>query len=134
VSWYAKASPRVLQRVANALNVNSQVVRSEMYGMLQTPDGRTGVKYPHLPNQSSAPGEPPAPQRYRLANSIAVVKEATADSLYADTGPRPESFRGRAYYPGFLEYGTRKMAPRPFVRPTADKVAKMFQSQGIKVQ
>ena len=134
MSWASKADPRVRERVARALNVNAQKVRSEMYGMLQTPDGRTGIKYPHLKNRSSAPGEPPAPQSRRLANSIAVLKEATPNSLYADTGPREQSFRGRAFYAGFLEYGTRKMKPRPFVRPTADKVAKLWRSQGIKVQ
>ena len=134
MSWYAKASPQVLQRVANALNVNSQVVRSEMYDLVQLPPTRTGVKYPNLRNTSSAPGEPPAPQSNRLANSIAVLKEATAASLYADTGPRPQSFRQSAFYAAFLEYGTRRMQPRPFVRPTADKVRKLWRSQGIKVQ
>ena len=134
MSWASRADPRVRERVARALNVNAEVVRAEMYTLVQLPPARSGVKYPGLRNRSSAPGEPPAPQSNRLANSIAVIKRATAQDLTADTGPRPQSFPDY-YYASVMEYGTRdgRIKQRPYVRPTADKVAKLWRSQGIRV-
>lgn len=134
MSWASKAGPEIRAKVARALNINANVILAEIGGRIdQSNNTRSGVKYPHLPNRSSAPGEPPAFQSGRLRNSIAVTKEATPNDLTADTGPRIESFRGRAYYPAFLEFGTRRMRPRPYMRPAADAVRKLWRSQGIKV-
>jgi HK97 gp10 family phage protein len=120
-------------KVARALNVNARVVETEILKQIdQTNNRRSGVKYPNLPNQSSAPGEAPAFQSGRLRNSIAVVKRATPDDLVAETGPRVQSFPD-AYYAAFLEYGTRKMQPRPYMRPAAAAVSVIFRGTGIKV-
>jgi hypothetical protein len=150
VSWYATAGPEILRKTANALNVNAEVVRAEMYGLLERnrvgrgrvytqyfrTNRRTGGIFPvgdrPTPHRASAPGDPPARDVGRLMESIAVTKRATAEDLTAETGPRKQSFQG-AYYAAFLEYGTRKIEPRPFVRPTADAVAALWRREGIWV-
>lgn len=133
MSWASKAGPGIRAKVARALNVNANVILSEISDRIdQSNNSRSGVKYPNLPNRSSAPGESPAYQFGRLRNSIAVTKEATPDDLSADTGPRVQSFPD-AYYAAFLEFGTRRMEPRPYMRPAADAVRKLWRGQGIKV-
>jgi len=54
------------------------------------------------PHRASAPGEPPADRSGRLMRSLVVV----ADRL-ASTAP----------YARYLEHGTARMAPRPFIGP-----------------
>lgn len=58
--------------------------------------------------QTSAPGEPPADDRGMLANSIEVDVDPTQFNLTLSAG---------APYAHELEYGTRHMLPRPFLRP-----------------
>lgn len=135
MSYYSKAAPRLNKRIADALNVNASVISSKISDQIdQSNNGRTGVKYPNLPNRSSAPGEPPAYQRGRLRNSIAIVKEATPTDLTADTGPRKESFPDY-YYAYVLEYGNRtgSLEQRPYMRPAADAARKHFRRSGLKV-
>ena len=132
MSYYSRAAPNLTVKVARALNVNAEIVRSEMYGLLERNKVGRGVHYPGLPRRSSAPYDPPARQYGRLQESIAVVKRATPNDLTADTGPRTQSFPD-AYYAAFLEYGTRRMMPRPFVRPTASIATQLFRNSGIKV-
>ena len=78
---------------------------------------KTGVVYklydPKRIHQASAPGQAPAQDQGGLSGSIkasAGPAKLTA-TLVAD-----------APYAVHLEYGTRKMAPRPFMRPAVDKV------------
>jgi HK97 gp10 family phage protein len=54
-------------------------------------------------HQASAPGEVPANRTGRLANSVG----------YEATGHHTLRFGEEAEYAGYLERGTRKMAPRP---------------------
>lgn len=149
MSYIDKAAPTLYPKVARALNVNAEVVRAEMYGLLErnrVGRGRTyttffrtaksGKLFPvgerKAPHQASAPGDAPARDTGRLMESIAVTKRATPASLVAETGPRVGAFKG-AFYPAFLEYGTRKIKPRPFVRPTAGRVRAIFAGTGVKV-
>ena len=151
MSWYATAGPGILRKTANALNVNAEVVRAEMYGLLERnrvgrgrlytqylrTNRRTGGVFPigdrPTPHRASAPGDPPARDTGRLMESIAVTKRATAQDLTSETGPRTQSFPDK-YYAAFMEYGTRKIAPRPFVRPTANAVAALWRREGIRVE
>lgn len=63
----------------------------------------------------------PDPQTRTLERNIyrAYVPERSTDErkVYV-VGPR----KSVAFYWKFLEYGTSKMAPQPFIRPTADRV------------
>jgi len=64
-------------------------------------------------HQASAPGEPPANDLGFLASSMRI--DVTAKFAVDLSAVAP--------YAVFLEYGTRKMAPRPFLRPAGDKAA-----------
>jgi len=103
-------------KLARGLNVRAEALRSEIYNVLEQSQHGSGRHYPGNPRRSSAPGESPARQTGRLQESIAVLSRATPDNLEASVGPRPQSYSRTAPYPVFLEFGTRRMAPRPFVR------------------
>lgn len=71
--------------------------------------GRIVKRYhPERIHQASAPGEHPANDRGMLANSIEVDVDPTQFNLTISAG---------APYAQELEYGTRWMLPRPFLRP-----------------
>jgi HK97 gp10 family phage protein len=105
--------------VANQINVavyaSAQQVRTEAIKSIQ--DGeKTGRVYKHgtVTHRASAPGEAPASDTGRLVNSI---------TAYA--GGNGEAFtvagRGTVTYAPLLEFGTSKMAPRPFMLPALEK-------------
>lgn len=73
---------------------------------------RTGYKTePHRTHQASAPGDAPAVNTGRLRQSITAVQ---IKPLHWRVGTNVD-------YALFLEFGTRRMAPRPFLRPAADR-------------
>lgn len=75
---------------------------------------RSGKKYKRLPNRSSAPGEAPATQSGTLR------REWSEDTLME--GNRMVSrLTSNTEYAGYLEDGTRKMEPRPYVERIIDK-------------
>lgn len=62
-------------------------------------------------HQASAPGEPPATDTGRLVNSI--VGDAKV------IGKQVQGYlEARTDYAGYLEFGTRKLAARPFMTPS----------------
>lgn len=64
--------------------------------------------------QASAPGEPPAVRTGRLLNGFkAQINNTTSGLSVRITNSAP--------YAAMLEYGTKKMAPRPFMRPALEK-------------
>jgi hypothetical protein len=66
---------------------------------------KTGTWYPKNPRRSSAPGESPASQSGKLINSKRITGRGRKWKLQY-TAPHAVK----------LEFGTWKMAPRPFVR------------------
>lgn len=75
----------------------------------------------HVP---SRPGQPPNNDTGVLANNIEVVNKR----------PGVVEVSSNAPYSEHLEYGTSKMAARPFMRPTRDKMEKpvrAFVQRGI---
>jgi hypothetical protein len=123
----AEAKARIEQKLVNGLNARAEALRAEWYTILQIPPTRTGIQYPGLPNRSSASGEPPAPQSRRLQESIAVLSRATQAEPVSTVGPRPEAFSGLAPYPVYLEFGTRRMAPRPSARQAVNAFRQKVQ-------
>jgi HK97 gp10 family phage protein len=65
-------------------------------------------------HQASAPGEPPATDTGRLLNSIVGDAKVVGKQVqgYLDA---------RTAYAGYLEFGTRRMAARPFMTPAVMK-------------
>jgi HK97 gp10 family phage protein len=74
--------------------------------ILETP--KTGVMYGS--HQASAPGEPPASETGRLILSFRVTTELD------DVRPKVR-VSTQSLYAKYLEYGTSRMAARPFMRP-----------------
>jgi len=77
---------------------------------------KSGVVYdlynPRRTHKASAAGEPPATDTGFLASNI--VLDVDADGLGA-------SVESRADYSSFLEFGTSKMAARPFMQPALEE-------------
>lgn len=63
-----------------------------------------------------------------LLDSITADRQASMDGLfvYADAGPSREANRG-AFKAPWIESGTVKMSPQPFVGPAADRVLPEFE-------
>lgn len=50
----------------------------------------------------------------------------SGNQVYADAGPDP-SANDQSFVSRFLEYGTVKMSPKPFVGPAADQIIPEFE-------
>lgn len=87
--------------------------------------GKTGKQYGK--HRASAPGEAPASDTGTLVRGIT-----------ARVGSEPLSYEVHsvADYAGFLEYGTSKMAARPYMQPaatkSADKIVKLVADELMK--
>lgn len=81
-----------------------------------TQGAKNGVQYelynPRRTHKSSAAGEPPASDTGYLVNNI---------FLNVDNDGLGASVESRAEYSGFLEFGTQKMAARPFLQPALEE-------------
>ncbi len=101
--------------LALALMAQGEAQKSIMRGP------KTGRVYKRgkVSHQASAPGEAPANDLGFLVNN---VKAEVTGELVAST-------LSLAPYSVHLEYGTRKMAARPFLRPAGEKVK--AQAQGV---
>lgn len=110
VRWNRGIEERVRQAVAQEVVRQTEEVRNEVIRLiLDTP--KTGRLYPRRGgkmHQASAPGEAPANDYGRLLNSI-----RTDYDLTTCVGTVTASTK----YAAFLEYGTARMAPRPYMRP-----------------
>lgn len=63
----------------------------------------------------------------RLRSSIRLEK--VSDLAYVVVAGHPVKEKGRPYYAPFVEFGTRRMAPRPFMRPAADRAVQTIRSR-----
>ena|SRR3990167_8198414 len=89
----------------------TESIRNEMIRLiLETP--KTGRVYTRwgVSHQASAPGEPPASDLGQLVNSIRTSYEPQDLIGIVHVG---------AKHGEYLEFGTARMAPRPFARPAA---------------
>ena len=68
---------------------------------------------------ASAPGEAPASRTGTLRNAIS--RAVNKAKLTAVVGPRLLGKNPDKQYPLWLEFGTKKMAPRPFMAPTIQR-------------
>ena len=102
--------------VANALNRGAILVHSEAITTVQK-GGRSGEVYKRkkIEHQASAAGEAPKSDTGNLAKNIVLnaAKKKGAQLI--------ATVESRASYSRALEYGTRKMEPRPFMQPSYEK-------------
>lgn len=96
-----------------------EAVREEATSLMQN-SPRSGRIYQRrgVVHKASGPGEPPAPDTGALIASI-------------QTSVDPQNLSGNVNFggpAGYLEYGTIKMAPRPFARPAAEHKRAEIQS------
>ena len=95
----------------------AQLIRGEAIKSIQT-GAKSGVMYqmynPRREHRASAPGQAPASDTGNLVSKI-VVKQKSANVTNVESN---------ANYSAFLEYGTSKMQPRPFMLPAFEKSKK----------
>lgn len=103
------------KRVRKAIfKAAATVERNAKLAIQQAPRG--GKALNRMKEHRSAPGEPPATETGNLVNSI--QQENIQDGIRVFVGAR---------YGADLEYGTKKMAARPFWRPAVEKGKKIFE-------
>ena len=95
----------------------AQLIRGEAIKSIQT-GAKSGVVYqmynPRREHRASAPGQAPASDTGNLVSKI-IVKQKTRNITNVESN---------ADYSAFLEYGTSKMEPRPFMLPAFEKSKK----------
>ena len=95
----------------------AQLIRGEAIKSIQQ-GAKSGIVYekynPRRTHRASAPGESPASDTGNLVSKI-IVKQQSKDKVNVESN---------ANYSAFLEYGTSKMQPRPFMLPAFEKSKK----------
>lgn len=113
---------RLRQAAFRGVVRGTELVRDEAVSLiLNTPKTGRVRRDGHV---QSAPGEPPASDTGRLINSITTRYDADNLTGVVNVG---------AKHGLFLEYGTQKMEPRPFLRPALankrQEVAALVQAE-----
>ena len=102
-----------------------QLIRTEAIKSIQT-GSKSGVLYqmynPRREHRASAPGQAPASDTGNLVSKI-IVRQKSQDVT---------SVESNANYSAFLEYGTSKMQPRPFMLPAFEKSKKPITEATFK--
>src|SRR4051812_5695027 len=102
-------SDKLRRSVMQEIVKGTEDIRNESISLILNTE-KTGRVYRHrgVEHQASAPGEPPASDTGRLVNSI---------STAYDFDNMSGSIVVSVDYGFYLEYGTEKMEPRPYLRP-----------------
>lgn len=113
-------SDEVRAEVGKAVTGTAIMLRADVVERIQRGPA-SGVVYtkknPNRVHQASAPGEAPATDTGRLANSIE----------FDQIGPLTATVGSSLLYALYLEYGTTRMAPRPYFRPAVEAVRPKFE-------
>jgi HK97 gp10 family phage protein len=114
VNWYG---PQVVDAVKasaeDGLNKLSEAIAKTARDSMRLP--KHGKHYKGAVTRSSAPYEPPAIQTAALKNSVQWVKPRELTRHVGSFGLK--TGKDDAKYPLYLELGTSKMDPRPWLRP-----------------
>lgn len=112
-------TPAIEREVQQVLDVTGLKLRGDIIKDIQRSPatGKTYRKYsPNRTHRASAPGEPPASDTGRLANSI----------VFKSDGRLSVSVGSDLAYAAYLEFGTSRMAPRPAWTPAVENERKPF--------
>ena len=92
----------------------AQLIRGEAIKSIQQ-GAKSGIVYekynPRRTHRASAPGEAPASDTGNLVSKIIIRQD----------GKDKTNVESNAHYSAYLEYGTSKMEPRPFMFPAFEK-------------
>lgn len=127
----AKATQAVQQEIDKQLDIalfaSGKHVEKEAKESILSGD-KTGRIYQRrsVTHRASAPGEAPASDTGRLVNSINVYLDKAAKTALVIAG------RGSVKYATMLEFGTLKMAARPFMHPALEKSRAWIQERLAK--
>ena len=106
---------KIINQAENLVYDGSVYMAEEMKKSISS-GAKSGKKYGN--HTSSAPGQSPANWTGKLLKSIKVQKSKGIAFVYVT-----------AKYAEFLEFGTSKMRPRPFIIPAFIKTKKMIQDK-----
>jgi len=108
------------KELTDIIRGGGQFIRGEAIRSIQSgpKSGRVYKKYnPTRTHTASAPGQAPASDTGNLVSNI----------MSFDKGKETTMVESRADYSKFLEFGTSKILPRPFMFPASEKGAKKIQ-------
>jgi len=117
-STFRGMTTRLRPEVERVVKAYAQKIRSDAINSMRrsTPSGRTykikGKRKKAREHRASAPGQPPAVDTGRLWSSI--TADFRDDGLTGEVGPT-------VFYGKYLELGTSRMAPRPFMEPALEQ-------------
>lgn len=120
---FGRAAAEAEQRLPGALLTAGLVLEREIKLQLSHPGTGRIYKRRSISHQASAPGEPPAPDTGSLRNSIG--HEAVGDVLRVGSA--------MAVVPEALEFGTQRIAPRPFMRPALE-IARQDMTDAVVIE
>ena len=122
------------KNLAKALQRSVVAVQDEVISLLSRPG--TGIVYPRptIDHVASSPRMPPASDTGTLRNSITTRIVREKDTLIGQITAFASDGSGRNYAK-HLEFGTTRMAKRPFMHPALrsqeGKIRKIFKEQGL---
>jgi len=103
----------------------AQQIRGEAIKSIQS-GAKSGIVYekynPRRTHRASAPGEAPASDTGNLVSKI-MVRQITKDKVAVESN---------AHYSAYLEYGTSRMQPRPYMLPAFEKSKRPIQQATFK--
>ncbi len=102
------AQKRMVEAVHAVRNTTLKMLSGQRHGRIYTIPGT------HKTYTASSPGEPPAQRLGELRQSVSTLVVGRGDNLTGAVGTDKE-------YGLMLEYGTKNMAPRPWLRPSFEK-------------
>jgi len=112
----------VTVRVDRAVAETAEAAANDAKASMAMSKSGTIYKRRGISHQASAPGEPPALDIGRLVGSVRVTR---LGSMRWAMGPNTE-------YAEALEYGTRKMGARPFLRPAVERARPVFMAKVLE--
>lgn len=113
-----KTNEVIKNKIPNAIKLCCEQVRSTMLDDMEKTPVNSDVSYYNynksVPHHPSLPGNPPAPDSGNLRKSIHYTVEGSGKDTVGRVGTDVK-------YGKYLEFGTSRIAPRPWIKPSLDK-------------
>ena len=116
-----KVSDKIRKSLANSVRKHAIAIQTHIRMSMLAPKHGREYTYKGKRYTASAPGEPPAVRSGALYRAI--IPLYASNGMSARIAPR---VKGASPYPSFLEHGTSRMDPRPYLKPAFDIYRKAF--------